>query len=301
MAAWRTEYRRRMSKEGTIMIVVMGTDRNDFIHVAGDGAQSSPDHTVSAAATDLDDVIRGRAGNDEVRGGGGQDALFGDEGSDVLVGAAGHDALDGGTGDDVLDGGAGADRFVGGAGADTISYFGSSAAVTVNLALRTASGGDAQGDTFGADIENLDGGSGNDMLIGSAAANELFGGKGADKLFGGAGADTLGGGGGADRFVYSSTAESAVGANADRITDFSHAQGDRIDLAAIDASTTVAGNQAFSFIGTGLYTGVAGQLRFAFTSPGVTTIAGDVDGDKVSDFHIVLTGSIALQPGDFVL
>ncbi|MGF6229500.1 Ca2+-binding RTX toxin-like protein [Inquilinus ginsengisoli] len=292
------------------MIVVMGTDRNDFIHVAGDGAQSSPDHTVVAAATDLDDVIRGRAGDDEVHAGGGQDALFGDEGSDVLVGAAGHDALDGGIGDDVLDGGAGADRFVGGAGEDTISYFGSSVAVTVNLAIRTASGGDAQGDSFGADIENLDGGSGNDMLTGSAVANELFGGKGADKLFGeggddvlfgGNGADTLGGGAGADRFVYAGVVQSAVGANADRITDFSHVQGDRIDLVAIDASTTVAGNQAFSFIGTGLYTGVAGQLRFAFTSPGVTTIAGDVNGDKVSDFHIVLTGSIVPQSGDFVL
>jgi hypothetical protein len=54
-----------------------------------------------------------------------------------------------------------------------------------------------------------------------------------------------------------------VGANADRITDFSHAQGDRIDLAGIDARFTVAGDQAFSFIGTGLYTGVAGQLRYA--------------------------------------
>ena len=54
-----------------------------------------------------------------------------------------------------------------------------------------------------------------------------------------------------------------VGADADRITDFSHAQADRIDLSAIDASTGAAGDQAFSFIGAGLYTGVAGQLRFS--------------------------------------
>ena len=68
----------------------------------------------------------------------------------------------------------------------------------------------------------------------------------------------------------------------------------------IDASTCTAGDQAFSFIGTGLYTGVAGQLRYA-VGGGVTTIAGDVNGDKVSDFHIQLTGSFNLVALDFVL
>ncbi|HEY9348644.1 MAG TPA: type I secretion C-terminal target domain-containing protein, partial [Inquilinus sp.] len=87
---------------------------------------------------------------------------------------------------------------------------------------------------------------------------------------------------------------------ADVIRDFSYAQGDRIDLSAIDASTGAAGNQAFTFIGTAAYTGVAGQLRFH--SDGIiTTIAGDVNGDGVSDFHIQLTGSIGVVAGDFVL
>ncbi|MGF6230850.1 hypothetical protein QFZ27_004805 [Inquilinus ginsengisoli] len=91
-----------------------------------------------------------------------------------------------------------------------------------------------------------------------------------------------------------------VGANADVVTDFSHAQGDEIDLAAIDANAGAAGNQAFSFIGANLYSGTAGQLRFSIVN-GVTTVAGDVDGDQISDFHIVLTGSIALVAADFVL
>ncbi|WP_221939022.1 hypothetical protein, partial [Mycobacterium sp. KBS0706] len=69
----------------------------------------------------------------------------------------------------------------------------------------------------------------------------------------------------------------------------------------IDANTGVAGDQAFTFIGAGLFTGVAGQLRAANTSPGVTTIAGDVNGDGVSDFHIQLTGNLALVAADFVL
>ena len=61
-----------------------------------------------------------------------------------------------------------------------------------------------------------------------------------------------------------------------------------------------AGNQAFSFIGAGLYTGVAGQLRYSAVG-GVTTIAGDVNGDGASDFHIALTGTFTLVAGDFQL
>ena len=117
---------------------------------------------------------------------------------------------------------------------------------------------------------------------------------------GGGGKDTLTGGIGNDRFGYAGTADSAVGANADVITDFSHAQADKIDLAAIDANSDVAGNQAFSFIGTALYSSVAGQLRTSIVGS-VTTIAGDVNGDGVSDFHIQLTGAVALVAGDFVL
>ena len=62
----------------------------------------------------------------------------------------------------------------------------------------------------------------------------------------------------------------------------------------------VDGNQAFSFIGTALYSGVAGQLRYAFDGTD-TTLGGDVNGDGVSDFRIRLTGGIGLVAGDFVL
>ncbi|WP_026872446.1 calcium-binding protein [Inquilinus limosus] len=68
--------------------------------------------------------------------------------ADHLYGDAGANYLDGGSGDDVLWGGAGADYFWGGGGADTISYEGSSAAVTVDLGGVSGSGGDAEGDTF---------------------------------------------------------------------------------------------------------------------------------------------------------
>jgi Ca2+-binding RTX toxin-like protein len=238
-----------------------------------------------------DGVVTGTEGGNTLYG----HDLVGDQ----ISGLGGDDTLNGLGGNDVLRGGAGADVLDGGAGADTASWFTGSAGVSVNLVSGTGTCGDAQGDAL-IGIENLSGSQGNDILIGNTGANVLQGWNGNDLLVGAGGKDILTGGLGADRFVYGSATQSVVGADADRITDFSHAQGDRIDLSQIDASTAAAGNQAFSFIGSSLYTGVAGQLRFA-TAGGITTIAGDLNGDKVSDFHIVLTGAVALVAGDFVL
>jgi hypothetical protein len=39
----------------------------------------------------------------------------------------------------------------------------------------------------------------------------------------------------------------------------------------IDATTGIAGDQGFTFIGSGLYTGAAGQLRFGAPSVGELT------------------------------
>ncbi|MGL4967881.1 MAG: calcium-binding protein [Inquilinus sp.] len=225
--------------------------------------------------------------------------ISGGQGNDTITGNAGANTLQGWNGNDVLRGGAGADVLAGGAGIDTASYYASSAGVVVDLSTGKGSGGEAQGDTL-TGIENVSGSQGWDSVIGTSGANGLQGWAGNDVLVGGRGADMLTGGAGADRFVYTGTADSPVGAGADRITDFSHAQGDRIDLFAIDANTAAAGNQAFSFIGSALYTGIAGQLRYSVVG-GVTTIAGDINGDEVSDFHIALTGAIALVAVDFVL
>ena len=260
------------------------------------------------------EVMQGSTGDDrirtlsqgfavELRGGTGNDVLAaGVDGviGDTLSGDAGDDQLDGGAGNDVLRGGAGADVLAGGAGTDTASYYTGTVGILVSLATGLGSGGEAQGDTL-TGIENLNGGQGGDSLYGNADANALQGWNGNDVLVGRAGKDMLTGGVGGDRFTFAAIGESVVGANADRITDFSQAQGDKVDLAGIDANGAMAGDQAFSFIGSGLFTGDSGQLRFAVTAPGVTTIAGDINGDKVSDFHITLTGTVALVAGDFVL
>ena len=228
----------------------------------------------------------------------GNDSLTGNAGANTLAGEAGDDVLRGGDRNDVLRGGGGGDRLEGGGDIDTATYSEGNVGVVVDLSTGTGSGGNAQGDVL-VSIENLTGSRGNDSLTGNAGANTLAGDIGDDVLRGGDGQDVLQGGAGADRFTFAAVTDSRAGAP-DRITDFSHLQGDRVDLSAIDANTGAAGNQAFSFIGTALYSGVAGQLRYCRRRPD-TTIAGDINGDGVSDFHIRLTGTIGLLAADFVL
>lgn len=231
---------------------------------------------------DGEDRLSGMDGNDTLEGGAGRDALYGGAGNDILRGEAGDDALIGGTGDDILNGAAGADRLFGGAGIDMASYWGSLAAVSVDLGAGTASGGDAAGDRLSG-IENLRGTRFADRLTGDAGANRLEGWEAADILTGGAGADI---------FAYQRLAEGG-----DRITDFSKAQGDRIDLAAIDASAA-AGKQAFVFAGAAFLGGGVGSVRA--TNVGGDTVVQADTGDGVADFTITLTGVVALAASDFV-
>ena len=234
--------------------------------------------------------------------------LEGGLGDDVLIGLAGPDILLGGDGADVLNGGAGDDVLNGGTGVDTASYAGAASGVTVNLSLATAQ------DTLGAGvdtltgIENLTGSSHNDTLTGTSGNNTLDGGDGDDLLFagsgkdvliGGAGADQLSGGGGADVFVFKALTDSAPGAG-DTITDFSHGQGDKIDLSAIDADIFTDGDQGFTFIGAAAFGSHADELRYAVDA-GVAHVYGDVNGDGVADFDLALTGVTQLVAADFYI
>ncbi len=155
------------------------------------------------------DKLSGHGGNDTIEGLGGNDTLLGGIGNDSLLGGNGNDRAEGGIGNDTLLGNAGNDTLLGGTGADSLT-----------------------------------GGDGADSLTGAA---------GADTLSGGAGADTLTGGSTgiplfpdlADRFVFTGQ-DLRVQGQTDRITDFSRAAGDVIDLSGIDARSLIAGDQAFS-------------------------------------------------------
>lgn len=227
------------------------------------------------------------------------DTLTGNAGYNDLRGNAGNDVLSGGDGSDDLRGGAGADTINGGAGRDTAYYFESNAGVTVNLATGAGFGGHAQGDLL-IDIENIGGSLFNDSLVGTDAKNILRGYAGDDVLRGGGGVDELIGDAGADRFVFTSTADSNSVTGVDLIHDFGADQGDKIELSTVDANSGVAGDQAFSFIGSSAFSGVAGQLRFEITGAG-TLIQGDVNGDGHADLIISAEGSITFTASDFVL
>ena len=68
------------------------------------------------------------------------------------------------------------------------------------------------------------------MLYGGDGNDKIYGYWGNDTLIGGAGSDTLAGGPGTDTFVFNAA---DLGSGADRITDFSVTQGDKIDISNI--------------------------------------------------------------------
>jgi Ca2+-binding RTX toxin-like protein len=146
----------------------------------------------------------------------------------------------------------------------------------------------------------LIGNGGNDILLGDSGTDTLLGGAGNDKLTGGADADKLYGEAGADTFVFLDTVLTL-----DVIYDFSKAEKDKIDVSAIDANSTLAGNQAFTYIAGAAFSSKAGELRIR-NAPGPediksTLFEGDLNGDGTGDFSIVVVGVIPLVATDFVL
>lgn len=240
---------------------------------------------------------------ENAKGGSGADSLTGNQADNALWGNGGNDQLSGNNGNDVLIGGAGGDRLDGGAGIDTASYEEAMAGVVASLSNPGSNTGEAAGDTFYF-IEQLKGSNNGDTLSGDDTANALIGlsgndtldGRGGnDVLTGGAGADTMAGGAGADTFVFAAVADSRSNGGRDTITDFI-SKLDRIDLRAIDANTRTSGDQAFSYIGSGAFSGRAGQLHYVNGM-----LEGDTNGDRIADFQIVMQNVGAFATGDFIL
>ena len=74
---------------------------------------------------------------------------------------------------------------------------------------------------------------------------------------------------------------------------------DVIDVWTIDANVNYPGSQAFIFLGSAPFTHHAGELRAAGTTN--TIVSGDVDGDGVADFSILVIGVTAMSWTDFIL
>lgn len=271
----------------------------------------------------------GNSLNNEIHGGAAADTLIGGDGWDYLLGGGDADSLYGGADGDTLDGGAGADYLEGNSGDDV--YIVDNAGDTVVEAAGEGTDHVYAGIasyTLGADVENLSsngvlpsfsgtgnaldnlilgasgtdtlsGLDGNDEIRGQTGADTLSGGNGTDLLVGGSGVDVMTGGADDDTFRFSTSFESGLGANADRITDFAPGT-DIIDLAGADADITTSGNQAFAFIGNAAFSSTAGELRY-FDDGTDTWVQADINGDGMADFEIALTGVLTLAGSDFIL
>jgi Ca2+-binding RTX toxin-like protein len=222
--------------------------------------------------------------------------------ANILSGNAGANRLDGGAGADVMNGGSGDDTYVTdgadmivetvGGGTDTVLTSGSfSLAALAQVENLTAADGTVRLALTGNNLANV--------LTGNAGVNKLSGGAGNDRLTGGLGQDSLTGGAGRDVFVFDDRDTSASKSRADYILDFSHRQGDRIDLRAIDANTRKRGDQNFSFIGTKAFS-KAGEVRIEKTKS-VTYVSLNTDSDKAAEAVIKIKGALDLQKGWFVL
>ena len=237
-------------------------------------------------------ALFGFAGNDSMVGGVGNDLLFGDAGNDTLIGGEGNDTLRSGTGSDTLDGGNGDDAYFIDVSTDII-LADTSGIDTVNLFYATGTY------TLAADLEHIN-------LLGTAAINGtgnaldniITGNAGNNIINGGDGNDILSGGLGRDVFDFNAVMESLVGASRDIITDFSHAQLDKIDLSTINANSNLLNDQAFlsAVLTSGAFTS-AGQLRLVSN-----ILSGNTDNDfNTSEFEIQLTGIDSLTSADFIL
>jgi hypothetical protein len=120
-------------------------------------------------------------------------------------------------------------------------------------------------------------------LTGNALGNQITGNAGANVITGGLGVDSMNGGGGADRYDFNAVAESPYPGSPDTVTWES---GDLIDLSTIDANPLVAGDQAFTFIGTAAFT-APGQVHTR-TISGLTGILVEINVGGVDTPEMIL-------------
>jgi len=275
---------------------ILGEGGNDELRGDGVGLPYDPDLPDTDPVNFADSILAG-AGNDSVWGGGGNDTLLGEDGSDRLYGQGGGDSIDGGRGVDEINGGENNDTCRGGADNDWIAG---------GPGLDSLYGDDGNDKiyAFAPDSEAsrwgwIDDGTG-DQISGGNGNDTLIGGKGVDTLTGGAGADVMSGTSGDDVFDYNAASETGNSlTTCDIITDFVPGH-DKIDLHDIDASSVLAGNNAFVWRGTGPFTTSGeGELRYqqynnAGTANDYTLIFGDTDSDTASEFQIKLQGLVTL-------
>ena len=210
---------------------------------------SAADKITGAAATETliggagPDTLNGMGGDDTLNGGAGGDVLHGGDGDDTLDAGSENDQLFGDAGYDTLRGGLGNDQLHGGADGDAADYSTSGAAVTVNLASKTSSGGQGA-DTLFDSVENITGSNFSDVLTGDAGPNTILGFGGSDTIVGAGGNDHLAGADGADTLRGDSGDDQIDGGPGIDTATYANAAGAvTVDLSVYNASASgSAGN-----------------------------------------------------------
>jgi autotransporter-associated beta strand protein len=244
----------------------------DILH--GDDGNDLPWYVTTIGGND---VIRGRAGDDQIFGGQQGDVIRGEEGNDTITGGDtesnrldggdGSDTVTGGAADDVITGGDGGDTLAGGLGDDTIF-------------------GDAGDDT-------ISGGYGDDTLVGGGGKDQMAGDDGDDVLyvidallggsFGtnpGALTDTYSGGAGTDTIVVRADIDSTLTNASVTVYGTAHAVASMENalLTGGDSANTI---KASGFGGTTTIRGLGGTDTLTGGSS-VDTIFGGKGNDSIS-------------------
>jgi hypothetical protein len=242
-------------------------------------------------------TLTGGANTTYIAAPGGDTTINGGPLSTTIVLGSGNDTVHAGAGNDVIFAGSGNNIIDGGGGYNAVSYAG-----TVGFTVVDLYAGAWHNGTYDqlANIVNMVAGNSGSILRGDFQDNIIVGGAGADYIDGREGNDTLTGNGGADTFVFRPGVGNAV------VTDFSHVQGDTIDLSSFGTFSTLQGVLAVSSqVGANTVIHVSGGMitldnvamaslqasDFSFVGsggpgvglPGVAGTASDLDGDGKGD------------------
>ncbi|MGI9406715.1 MAG: hypothetical protein ACR2O4_10125 [Hyphomicrobiaceae bacterium] len=224
--------------------------------------------TTNDAASHICTDVKGFTGSRfdaTLNGSGVLNLIYSAGGDDTVNGRGGNDAISGNDGDDTLVG-----------GADTYDLPG------------TPSG--AMADVLDGIVSRLE--TGMDMLL---DVENVIASSGADEIIASNVANVMPGGDGEDIFVFGP--ELAV--DNDRIPDFEQTiifqPGDTVDLSAIDANGTTAGNDALSLI-IGSNPFVEGSLMFMDDGGADVTL---VQGNTDTELTLTINGKLTLTVSDF--
>lgn len=263
---------------------MIGGDGNDVYYV-DDFGDVVVEANADAQTGGIDTVyvnLKHAAGASYVLPANVENAIIQSAGACNVTGNAVNNLILMGSGLNIVDGGAGR--------SDTVSYATANTTGTQGISLDLSAF--KNGYSVAAGISGADKVRNVENIIGSRYADRLSGSTAANILTGGDGQDTLKGKGGADIFRFETLANSPAGKNRDSILDFS--ADDRIDLSALDANASLAGDQAFNAnIKTGIFSNsnsfTPGDQGKLFFDQATGILWGNTDNDAAAEFSIELT------------